>query len=1131
MYLNILVLSFLFGSGLGKDAREECEWAVSLCNIGDPLNPSSTCVFEGPLSTLSGGMEEQQFSTKVKAVIKTLTNQPVNTKTEHYLGFPYYLRIDLLCGSKESSKHAIQEALLTGNSPNVVLTIQEPVNPTHLKPQRLQIILSTAPLLDIPCDSELCQLGWYAPMPILNGSVVYRAQVLSSGLGQHVPERSYAVNVNGYVSTTAKGNTEISIGLKIPALEDIMVLGSPSRPLWAVVGHAPVLILPGIPGFKAVLMTATEFQHTFLFELGIESCWLGSLKCPQMEFSSMILEAFSTESSLFIRQNQLLHRFVGNFSLLPLRVPPSETWSQVLRSMCVSRMVPVFFSYYGSEYFYILGGGGQKGTLYRAQIYDGDLTITQLLDYKGRTACEFMRRKACQVLWADQDPSHNHLTDLVLLEMLPGRRRAHSYQLLILDENFLLGDTFPKYIPKGGESLFTMVTKTQENTTVTLQLSGMVFNPKSGILYIWGNTLLCSQDLGKTYLFFNGYTLDQTIKYFTLSYHGEFTFVTETEELWWGQEGVAQVTRVRPSVGWKVFSSLQALKGYRSDSSKHSLLTVFYDWDKQLQEVIYKVDSKGRGSVVKWLLPVAEILSYNHLSTSIVHHSEAISAFSIPMTCPFFWDQITHLPHPERYNRIQLYVTRPPLVHTPMDLQTTASLATYQGLLQHLFVLHSEYLMDIGNASQNPIWRMWKHKVKIYTDYFFFMASNGVSSTGFNVEMGGYSMPYLSSEISFPDSVYLDCFSTFSFSISFNCGSPIHRSMEKESRAGLRSKVSDMNNIWLSAEVSDDNYLHASITRSLEYNRWTVKYKVTVTDRGAFPGQTLAGVGLLSFSLLLRVINSELQCFQQKDQGTALNGLLRVPIYIGCPPGKRLAFDISTTLKQTAHINKRYYDCPKPKANIPCFHFEHLFHPAFLIQDIVTGESWKFFESYTFKVIGGGAYSKDNIIFYTPGEVLKYNSLNYSSQNTLIWDFEGMDKIKVNVTEEGFMVMDGTTNKIRWLCQQKSPCGNMPFLSMQPPEFFFVVEVSNKGTDSSTYCDYALQIILNVHGIPVDHYHRLSRLLLTLAVIILVIFSIAMYKLYGSDMKNLLMAAYQTCKLGSHMDHDSNVSMAPGIGN
>lgn len=53
----------------------------------------------------------------------------------------------------------------------------------------------------------------------------------------------------------------------MPALEDMIVLGSPSRPLWAGVERFPNLILQGIPGFKAVLMTTPKFQHNSLMKV------------------------------------------------------------------------------------------------------------------------------------------------------------------------------------------------------------------------------------------------------------------------------------------------------------------------------------------------------------------------------------------------------------------------------------------------------------------------------------------------------------------------------------------------------------------------------------------------------------------------------------------------------------------------------------------------------------------------------------------------------------------------------------------------------------------------------------------------------------------------------------------------
>ena len=82
-----LILSFLCGRGLGGAARGECEWGVSLCEIGDPLNRISTCNFESPLTTLSGGIEMQQFSAKVQDIIKTLTDQPVNTQESTTVSF------------------------------------------------------------------------------------------------------------------------------------------------------------------------------------------------------------------------------------------------------------------------------------------------------------------------------------------------------------------------------------------------------------------------------------------------------------------------------------------------------------------------------------------------------------------------------------------------------------------------------------------------------------------------------------------------------------------------------------------------------------------------------------------------------------------------------------------------------------------------------------------------------------------------------------------------------------------------------------------------------------------------------------------------------------------------------------
>lgn len=57
-------------------------------------------------------------------------------------------------------------------------------------------------------------------------------------------------------------------------------------------------------------------------------------------------------------------------------------------------------------------------------------------------------------------------------------------------------------------------------------------------------------------------------------------------------------------------------------------------------------------------------------------------------------------------------------------------------------------------------------------------------------------------------------------------------------------------------------------------------------------------------------------------------GNLMLPVYIGCPPGKRLAFDITYTLEYNRLLNKQYFDCASPDPEMPCFLFRDSACPA-----------------------------------------------------------------------------------------------------------------------------------------------------------------------------------------------------------
>lgn len=51
-------------------------------------------------------------------------------------------------------------------------------------------------------------------------------------------------------------------------------------------------------------------------QLSIDSCWVGSFYCPQASFTATIYDAIATESTLFIRQNQLIYYFTGTYTTL-----------------------------------------------------------------------------------------------------------------------------------------------------------------------------------------------------------------------------------------------------------------------------------------------------------------------------------------------------------------------------------------------------------------------------------------------------------------------------------------------------------------------------------------------------------------------------------------------------------------------------------------------------------------------------------------------------------------------------------------------------------------------------------------------------------------------------------------------
>uniref|UniRef100_A0A8B9PN70 Cation channel sperm associated auxiliary subunit gamma n=1 Tax=Apteryx owenii TaxID=8824 RepID=A0A8B9PN70_APTOW len=113
-------------------------------------------------------------------------------------------------------------------------------------------------------DEELCRLRWYTPMPMVNGSVVADVRVRSSMPGFSIEQQRFSFNVNGYMKETEKG-LQCTVGHPLKKLMDV---DSPSRPLWATVDKAPVLILGGFSKNKVILLSDSDFEDFVAVEVG-----------------------------------------------------------------------------------------------------------------------------------------------------------------------------------------------------------------------------------------------------------------------------------------------------------------------------------------------------------------------------------------------------------------------------------------------------------------------------------------------------------------------------------------------------------------------------------------------------------------------------------------------------------------------------------------------------------------------------------------------------------------------------------------------------------------------------------------------------------------------------------------------
>uniref|UniRef100_A0A8D2DMP7 Cation channel sperm-associated protein subunit gamma n=1 Tax=Sciurus vulgaris TaxID=55149 RepID=A0A8D2DMP7_SCIVU len=881
-------------------------------------------------------------------------------------------------------------------------------------------------------------------MPIKNGSVVMRVDVSSNGVGPIIPNQRFHVNINGFLKMEGD-KVQFTVGDELFDLKLRYFVNVPSRPLWYNVDQSPVLILGGIPNEKALIMTSTNFKEFSLVELSIDSCWVGSFYCPQAEFSATIHDAISTESTLFIRQNQLVYYFTGTYTTL--YEGSHSKWVRVLASECIKRLCPVYFSSNGSDHIIALTTGKHEGYVHFGTITDG-LVSFELLP-RNQSMCQ-------RILVGSQGEGFSGELALRFYHVLPPIATNEMNILYMV----------PQFIPDARGLEFLMILGTETYTNTPMVPKGLFFNVYNNLLFIWGNFLLQSYNT-ENFLYLADFPKESTIKYLVNSFQGDVAIVTETEEIWYLLEGTYQLSRLFPSKGWDIHVSLQVMKQSSLYASNETMVTLFYEEDK-LYQLVYLIQ-KQQGHLVKRQVPVENVLLYQQYDKYHVEPEGNFRTLIFTNFCPFEVMRLGNLPNPQAYTRQERYLARPPMVLNPSGFHTENSLAVYQGLVYYLLWLHSKYDKPYADPVHDPTWRWWKNK-KQDKDYYSYLASNWLSAGGVHIDMDSYEKVYdLKAYYRLPERIFLDKGAEYHFSIFLTARG---HSFEMGSVFKVRSRVS------VGVVVADPSCTESLVKQRVLVKRNSVLFLVTLRDKSLCYDQGISGHHLMKTSLMVKVVGSSGFCFQNTHLGPRLQGNLMVPVFIGCPPGKRLAFDITYTLKYMRLKNKHYYDCIYQDPEMPCFLFRDMFYPFFLIQDLVTGDSGSFKGSYVLKVVGGGR-SLDSIVDYNEEEIYRYNS-PLDKTDSSIWT----TKTAGTTHDMAFYIMSYENSGIEWLCLENSPCYDMTPRGIFPPEFYFKVLVSNRDVDNSTYCDYQLIFLLHIHGLPLSAKRALFLVIVSASVLV-----------------------------------------------
>ncbi|KAH0631536.1 hypothetical protein JD844_005903 [Phrynosoma platyrhinos] len=515
-----------------------------------------------------------------------------------------------------------------------------------------------------------------------------------------------------------------------------------------------------------------------------------------------------------------------------------------------------------------------------------------------------------------------------------------------------------------------------------------------------------------SYIYLSHFPGDSPIKYFVLSFTGHIAFVTDADEVWVMRESSLEIKRAYPSKAWSMYNTLQVMEGSQDHDLNARQAIVTVFFDKDGMQE----DPRTTGKLIKRKFPLDHILTYDQLINT-PHKGmtyNGIDYIRFTHRCPFAVIRMVDLPFPQRFTRMEHYRARPPEIMVKADFYDEKSLTVYQGLVYQLLQLHSAYHRSYADPVHDPTWRWWKNK-KEDAEYYYYMASNRKSSGGIYVDMANYVKIYnLIPNNMLPKTIYLDKKQTFVFSV----------------------------------------YLSIRTTKqSMACETWSVKQSLKIM-----------AMKQKAFNLL-----------------PILQGNLNMGINIGCPPGKRLAFDITFTKSYTTEKNKRYFDCVKEDPEMPCFYFSDVVNPFshFCFHRGVDQTTYCDYALEFIVHIHGLRISHTRSLYLlqlsmaiTCGMLVLYIavlSLGPKAKAYITRLFRRLEEAFAFRAASSLTFSSSFTSQSSLQHMQSETQNSSSQPSSRPAS-------GAQGVDQTTYCDYALEFIVHIHGLRISHTRSLYLL-------------------------------------------------------